>query len=635
MCGFAGIINFSNTLTNEKDNLLTMVDTLKRRGPDQHGYAFYPHVAFGHRRLIVVDPEGGLQPMTKVLKSGTTPFTVQSGDDSTLTQYIRSDGAIYTLIYNGELYNTEELRTELLAKGYTFDSYSDTEVLLTAYMCWGIACVEKLNGIFAFAVYDEKEKRILLARDHLGIKPLFYSKQGDTFIIGSEIKTVLSHPAVSPKVDEEGLTEIFALGPARKPGSGVFKEIKEIPPAHLMVITPDSITMREYWELKAEENDETLDEATDHLRQLLFDAIERQLVGDVSLCSFLSGGLDSSIISAVAAKAYEKQGKVLTTYSLDYEGNDKYFKSSLYQPTSDPYWAAEMGKFLHSDHRTYTINQAELAETLKDAMIARDLPGMADIDSSLFLFCKEIRKDFVIVLSGECADEVLGGYPWYTRPELRDLPTFPWSNFLRSRRMLISPEFQKLPIEEVANENYLDSLKRVSHLPGEDSHKYRTRELFYLNIKWFMMNLINRVDRMSMSNSLEVRVPFADYRLVEYAFNLPDDYFFFEGREKGLLRKCVHDVLPQDIIYRKKSPFPKTHHPVYTDIVCCVLEEMLLNPNHPIFSLIDHNFAQKLVDTKGAAYTRPWYGQLMTGPQLIAFIVQFGLWLDTYKVELI
>lgn len=612
MCGFAGLVDFQKDLTNEVSIIEAMTDTLKLRGPDQHGYHICPHVLFGHRRLIVVDPNGGLQPMTKMQGSFH-----------------------YTLIYNGELYNTEDLRKELLEKGYTFDSYSDTEVLLTAYMCWGISCVNKLNGIFAFAIYDEKKQHVLLVRDPLGVKPLFYSIQGSSFIFGSEIKTILAHPHVQPILDKEGLTEIFALGPAVKPGSAVFKDIKEVPPAHLVILTPDQISIKEYWTLKPAENHETLEEATEHLRTLLIDAIQRQLVGDMPLCTFLSGGLDSSAISAIAADSYKKQGKVLTTYSLDYEDNEKFFKANSFQPTSDPMWAAEMAKFIQSDHRTFTIKHEDLAKALKDAVIARDLPGMADIDSSLFLFCKEIRKDFVIALSGECADEIFGGYPWYTRPELINLNTFPWSNFVRSRKKLLSDEFKTLPITEMVNENYLDSLKRVPHLPDEPANVHRMRELFYLNIKWFMVNLLNRKDRMSMANSLEVRVPFADYRLVEYAFNLPIEYMFYEGREKGLLRKCLQGILPDDIIYRKKSPYPKTHNPIYTDFICQMLADVLKNPNAPLFNIIDHSFATELLNTKGAAYTRPWFGQLMTGPQLMAYLIQLNIWLETYKVQLI
>ena len=612
MCGFAGIVDFKKILTNEQVHLESMTDTLKMRGPDQHGYKSYPHVLFRHRRLIVVDPKGGLQPMTK-----------------------EQGGFQYTLIYNGELYNTEDIRKELLNNGYQFDSYSDTEVLLTAYMCWGVNCVEKLNGIFAFAVYDEKLEQVLLVRDQLGVKPFFYSIQGTTLIFGSEIKTVLAHPAVSPTVDREGLTEIFGLGPAVRPGSAVFKEISELPPAHLAIINKKDIVIKEYWQLRATENHETLEEATEHLQHLLIDAIERQLVGDVPLCTFLSGGLDSSAISAIAARSYQKRNKVLTTYSLDYEDNDKYFKASIYQPTSDQYWALQMAEFIQSNHRTYTIKHDELAYALRSAVLARDLPGMADIDSSLFLFCKEIREDFIVALSGECADEVFGGYPWYTRPELRNLETFPWSNFVRSRKQLLSPEYASLPLEEMVQENYLDSLKLVPQLGYESLERQRTREIFYLNMKWFMVNLLNRKDRMSMANSLEVRVPFADYRLVEYAFNLPDEYLFYQGREKGLLRKALKGILPEDIIYRKKSPYPKTHNPIYTQLVSDMLSEVLQNKNAPLFTIINKEFAQKLVDTKGEAYTRPWFGQLMTGPQLIAYLVQLNIWLESYKVKLV
>ena len=612
MCGFAGIVDFKKILTNEQVHLESMTDTLKMRGPDQHGYKSYPHVLFGHRRLIVVDPKGGLQPMTK-----------------------EQGGFQYTLIYNGELYNTEDIRKELLNNGYQFDSYSDTEVLLTAYMCWGVNCVEKLNGIFAFAVYDEKLEQVLLVRDQLGVKPFFYSIQDTTLIFGSEIKTVLAHPAVSPTVDREGLTEIFGLGPAVRPGSAVFKEISELPPAHLAIINKKDIVIKEYWQLRATENHETLEEATEHLQHLLIDAIERQLVGDVPLCTFLSGGLDSSAISAIAARSYQKRNKVLTTYSLDYEDNDKYFKASIYQPTSDQYWALQMAEFIQSNHRTYTIKHDELAYALRSAVLARDLPGMADIDSSLFLFCKEIREDFIVALSGECADEVFGGYPWYTRPELRNLETFPWSNFVRSRKQLLSPEYASLPLEEMVQENYLDSLKLVPQLGYESLERQRTREIFYLNMKWFMVNLLNRKDRMSMANSLEVRVPFADYRLVEYAFNLPDEYLFYQGREKGLLRKALKGILPEDIIYRKKSPYPKTHNPIYTQLVSDMLSEVLQNKNAPLFTIINKEFAQKLADTKGEAYTRPWFGQLMTGPQLIAYLVQLNIWLESYKVKLV
>lgn len=611
MCGIVGIINFHKNILDDKDILFKMENSLTKRGPDEEGHYLSKNVLFGHRRLVVVDKDGGKQPMIKNIENRE-----------------------YILIYNGELYNTEDLRKDLLNKGFKFNSYSDTEVLLNSYIYYKEKAVEKLNGIFSFAVFDKKENTIFLARDQMGVKPLFYSIKNNNIIFASEIKAILCHPDIKPIVDEKGLTELFALGPARIPGSGVFKDIKEIPPAHYMIINKDNCILKEYWDVKAEENTETLEEIINHTRTLLIDAIKRQLVGDVPLCTFLSGGLDSSAISAIVSNEFKKKNKILTTYSIDYEDNDKYFKSSLFQPTSDEYWAEEMAKFIGSNHKTVTLNHKNLAYALYNATEANDLPQMADVDSSLFLFCKEVRKDFVISLSGECADELFGGYPWFTRTELKYANTFPWSRFINDRLSILNDGIKKLELEELSQAMYKDTLKKVPHLDNEDKEDFRMRELFYLNIKWFMITLLNRKDRMSMANSLEVRVPFADINLAQYAFNIPSKIKLLEGREKGLLRKSLEGILPRDIIYRKKSPYPKTHNPIYTEIVCSIMKNILNNKTSPILSLIDKEKVRKIVKTKGSSYKVPWYGQLMTGPQLIAYLIQVNYWLEKYNIDI-
>ena len=611
MCGIVGIINFHKNILDDKDILFKMENSLTKRGPDEEGHYLSKNVLFGHRRLVVVDKDGGKQPMIKNIENRE-----------------------YILIYNGELYNTEDLRKDLLNKGFKFNSYSDTEVLLNSYIYYKEKAVEKLNGIFSFAVFDKKENTIFLARDQMGVKPLFYSIKNNNIIFASEIKAILCHPDIKPIVDEKGLTELFALGPARIPGSGVFKDIKEIPPAHYMIINKDNCILKEYWDVKAEENTETLEEIINHTRTLLIDAIKRQLVGDVPLCTFLSGGLDSSAISAIVSNEFKKKNKILTTYSIDYEDNDKYFKSSLFQPTSDEYWAEEMAKFIGSNHKTVTLNHKNLAYALYNATEANDLPQMADVDSSLFLFCKEVRKDFVISLSGECADELFGGYPWFTRTELKYANTFPWSRFINGRLSILNDGVKKLELEELSQAMYKNTLKKVPHLDNEDKEDFRMRELFYLNIKWFMITLLNRKDRMSMANSLEVRVPFADINLAQYAFNIPSKIKLLEGREKGLLRKSLEGILPRDIIYRKKSPYPKTHNPIYTEIVCSIMKNILNNKTSPILSLIDKEKVRKIVETKGSSYKVPWYGQLMTGPQLIAYLIQVNYWLEKYNIDI-
>lgn len=612
MCGIAGWVNFSESLKSNSKIIKKMTDILERRGPDSEGIYESENVLLGHRRLIVVDPEGGEQPMIKII-----------------------NGNKYVLVYNGELYNTEELRKSLLEEGYFFDSYSDTEVLLMSYIAWGVNCIKKFNGIFAFAIYDEEKEQVFLARDQMGVKPLFYSINNKNIIFASEIKAILANPMVKAQIDREGITELFALGPAVVPGKAIYKNILEIAPANCLLISKENIKVWEYWKVTLQENKETVEEAAEHVRLLLFDAIKRQLVGDVPICTFLSGGLDSSAISAIAAEEFRNRGKILNTYSIDYKDNEKYFKSSLFQPTSDKYWAFRMAEFIKSNHKNVVLNHKDLVLALKESTLARDLPGMADVDSSLLLFCKEIRKNFVVSLSGECADEIFGGYPWYTNEEMLNAKTFPWSRAVGMRKSILNEKIKKFNIEECAEYEYLKTLKEVPHFENEDKKNYRMKEMFYLNLKWFMVNLLNRKDRCSMYNSLEVRVPFADIRIVEYAFNLPAEIKLLHGREKGILRKALEGVLSEDVVYRKKSPYPKTHNPIYTEMVCKEMNKILSDNNSPILEIIDKKVVKEIVDTEGKSYTTPWFGQLMTGPQLIAYLIQLNIWMKEYNVNIL
>jgi asparagine synthase (glutamine-hydrolysing) len=380
MCGITGFVNYKKNITNEKNILMDMTNTLKKRGPDQYGYYNSTHAQLGHRRLTVVDPSGGLQPMEKLY-----------------------NGNRYIIVYNGELYNTEDLRLNLLQMGFSFNSYSDTEVLLTSYMAWGFECVKKINGIYAFGIWSEKDETLFLARDPLGVKPLYYTIKDDYFIFGSELKALLANPAVEPILDENGICEIMGLGPAHSLDNGVFKNIKQLPPAHSLIYTKYDIKTEEFWQLKDVEHTETEEETTEHIRSLLLDAIKRQLGADVPVCTFLSGGLDSSIISAIASEEFKKSGKTLETFSIDYEGNKDNFKSNSFQPTSDDEWVDKMVASIGSNHHKIILDNKKLVSSLEEAVEANDLPGMADIDSSLLLFCKEVRKNATVALSGECA----------------------------------------------------------------------------------------------------------------------------------------------------------------------------------------------------------------------------------------
>lgn len=607
MCGIAGWVTRNGDLRDNRHVIENMTACLSKRGPDAGDYYISQKALLGHRRLVVVDPEGGGQPMTRV-----------------------HNGKKCTVVYNGELYNTEEIRKELIERGYSFKSYSDTEVLLTAYMEWGPQCVKKFNGIYAFGIWDEGAERLFLARDPLGVKPLFYAIRDESLVFGSEIKSLLANPLVKPQVDERGIAELLALGPARIPGSGVFKGIKELPPAWCLIYDMDGYKKWEYWQLKAEEHKESLDETVEHVRELLMDAVKRQLIADVPICTFLSGGLDSSAISSIAARYIENCR--LNTYSIDYEDNDKYFKADEYQPDSDEAWARKVSEYIGSIHHEVKVNNIELCSALRDAVLANDLPGMADVDSSLYLFCREVRKNATVVLSGECSDEIFGGYPWFRREEDINADTFPWSKSVNERKKLIAPELRRLDLEGIVREQYEETLRQVPRLEGEDPREARMRELFFLNIKWFMITLLNRKDRMSMANSLEVRVPFADFRLVEYLYNVPWKMKYCDNREKGLLRRALKGLLPEDALYRRKSPYPKTHSPEYTEAVKSVMRAILDDKSSRIHGLLDEEAVRLLVETGGESFKKPWYGQLMKGPQLIAYLIQLELWLREYNV---
>ncbi len=603
MCGIAGEINFKNSINSE--TLRKMSAVLTPRGPDAEGFFEDKHVCLAHRRLIVIDPENGKQPMT-------------FGN--------------LTLVYNGELYNTDELRADLLAKGYEFDGHSDTEVVLKCFAEYGEKCVELFNGIFAFAVWDKITKRLFMARDRIGVKPLFYAETAGGLVFASEIKALLLHPEVKPIVTREGAMQIMLVGPAREVGNGVFRDIHDIRAAHCAWFDRDGLKIRRYWRLKAENHTEDFETSAAHVRELIFDAVKRQLVSDVGICTFLSGGLDSSVISAIAAQEFKKRGERLHTFSIDYVNNRQNFHATEFQPDEDAPYVARMAEFIGSEHINVELDTPQLAEALNDAVCARDLPGMADVDSSLYLFCREIKKHFSVAVSGECADEIFGGYPWYHKPEVMNYNGFPWATSVPERGALMKNPLSPGEAESFVREIYERCLKDVDYLDGESPTERRSREMFILNLEYFMATLLDRKDRMSMAHGLEVRVPFCDYRLVEYAYNIPQRFRDYDNREKGIVRYAMTGVLPEDVLWRKKSPYPKTHNPNYLRLLSDRLKALLESDDCRVTELVNADALREMLDTDGASFKKNWYGQLMTVPQIYAYFLQIDKWLREYNV---
>lgn len=609
MCGIGGFVDYERDARRGGPILHGMKRTLTPRGPDAEGTYFDEDAALVHRRLIVIDPEGGKQPM-------------HSPDRNTI------------IIYNGELYNTPELRTELMSRGHEFVGHSDTEVLLHAYLEWKTDAFARLNGIFAFAIWEKRERRLTLCRDRLGVKPLFFAPIRNGLTFGSTIDTVLCHPEIEPALDEDGLRTLLLLGPARPPESGVFRQISSLVPGHFAVLTPEAFTDHTYWRLEAHEHEDDLPTTIERTHTLICDAARRQLVSDVPLACFLSGGLDSSILSMLAAKDYAARGETLHTWSVDYRDNDKYFTKSIFQPNSDDSYIDQMVDFLGTHHHRVVLEPEALCAALLPATDARALPGMADVDSSLLLFCAAVKRGGTTVcLSGECADELFGGYPWYHREEILFEDTFPWSRSVGLRLGLLTPDAVRNG-EEFVHQHYRDTCDCAPKLSSDDKKAARMREMFVLNLDWFMATLLDRKDRMSMYSGLEVRVPFCDHRIVEYAYNMPWDFKSLEGREKGIMRRAFADELPKEIVYRKKSPYPKTFHPVYTRLCADYVRRIFEDNTSVAASLFDRNAVQKLMQ-RPESLAEPWFGQLMRTPQIFAYIIQLDRWFRHYHVKIV
>lgn len=613
MCGFCGYVNYKKDVTN-KYNIEFMNNIIKHRGPNEQNVIIKDNIALGHVRLSIIDLKLGSQPMEK-----------------------EHDGNKYVICYNGELYNTKEIKDDLIKKGYSFKTKCDTEVVLTAFIEYGTNCLKNLNGIFSFCIYDYNKNSIFLARDHLGIKPLFYSLTKDgTLVFASEIKAILKHNEITPILDKEGFMELFALGPAHSPGKTYFKNIYELKAGHYAIFDTNGLFTDKFWDLETKECNDTEEEAISKIHFLLKDSLNRQLVSDVGISSMLSGGIDSSILTKLA----NDQIKDLTTFSIDFKGNDKNFVANAYQGSKDSDYIKIMREHLSTTNKDIKIDNEYLFTLLKDAMIARDMPGMADIDASMFAFCKAIKENgFKVCLSGECSDEIFGGYPWFYKEHLINHIGFPWALSENLRSNIIRPGILKdNEIQEYVLNARNETLKPVTAIDPNDTYENRYRNINYLTIKWFMNTLVERTDRTSMANSLEVRVPFADYRIFEYVYNLPAKMKLGLNHsdtpiEKYLLREAFKNDIPREVLYRKKSPFPKTYDPHYLNLVETEMLNILNNKKSKINNFINIDFIKDLIYSHGESLKENWFGQLMTYPQTLAYLIQINMWLETYNIE--
>ena len=613
MCGITGWIDWQADLSGQEAVLEKMLGCLVPRGPDEQGRWLSPHAALAHRRLIVLDPQGGKQPMR---------YT--TGERS------------YAITYNGEIYNFRELRAELQEHGHTFRTNSDTEVILHAYAEWGEGCVKRLNGIFAFGLWDEQRQRLLLARDHLGVKPLFYARRGNALLFASEIKSLLAHPLIKPEVDADGLAEVFSFG-RTTPGHGIYRGVHEVRAGYMLLCEREVIRPICYWSLRSAPHSDDAETTAARIRALLEDTVKRQLIADVPVVAMLSGGLDSSGLTALAGLEFQREGKQLHTYSIDFVDSAQHFAGTPLRPNLDAPWVQRVAEHVGTRHHTIMIDTPELVENLLVPMRAHDIPSMGQMETSLYLLFKAMKQDATVAISGESADEVFGGYPWFNDPVALNRPTFPWMGMIQMQNehgayAWLSDEVRaKIRPEEYLARRYREALAEVPRLEGEDAQAARIREVLYLNQTRFLSMLLNRKDRMSMATGFEVRVPFCDYRLVEYVWNIPWQMKRDGDIEKGILRRAFAGILPDDVRTRRKSAYPASLNPTYARAIQNWTLQVINDPNAPVRPLVNIPVIQAMAsDTLPDMPGVPHDFILM----FLERIIQTNSWLQEYQVSL-
>ncbi len=595
MCG---IFLKSNFYTDTDLGLfIKSANTLNHRGPDEEGFLFTNNFCLGHKRLSIIDKENGKQPM------------------SILNNH---------LIYNGELYNTNKLRDKLKKDNINLTSHSDTEVLLQMLIKYKELTLDDLNGIFAFAFCNNH--KVLAARDPVGVKPLYYKIVDNDIIIASEIKAILKY-CKSAVVDRVGLTELLALGPAHSPGMTVYKDIYELKPGHYLTFDKTSgLVIKQYFNVSAKEYNNSLEDTLSYVKYLVSDSCRGQTISDVTLACLLSGGLDSSVVSSYVSQMKDN----LETYSISYEGNKEDYVSNNFEVSDDNDYIGYVTSYLDVDHNNITIDLKTMIDYLKVCVCLKDYPGMTDIDCSMYYLAKNIKKKHSVALSGECADEIFGGYPWFYKDIKYE--AFPWIRNLDFRQNIINPDLN-IDIKDYVTKKYDEIIKEAPILNTDSEEKIKERQMSYINLKYFMTTLLERKDRMTMGASLEVRVPFADKRLVDFLYNVDFKHKYYNNVEKALLRDACKDILPIEVYNRKKSPYPKSRNKNYNKIVSKMLLEVLKEKDNMLHQIFD---SEKLIDliNQEEELEVPWYGQLMRKDQLLAYILQIDFWLKEYNIIL-
>jgi asparagine synthase (glutamine-hydrolysing) len=566
MCGIAGIYNYSSkNEPSTEQNVKNMLSLIRHRGPDESGVYINQNVGIGNVRLSIIDLSSGQQPMS-------------------------DESGRYWIVYNGEIFNFSELRLDLIRKGIHLKTHCDTEVVVQMYALYGADCLNQFNGQFAFCIWDKHKKELFLARDRVGIRPLFYWAQNGAFAFCSEIKGLFCLDQIERSLNAENMAQIFTLWTTLTPNTP-FNNIFELQPGHFMHVNSGGIEIKEFWNHKFPAKDEikttSLSDSIEELDELLFDAVKIRLKADVPVGAYLSGGLDSSVTTSYINKI---DPQVLNTFSIG-------FKDEAYDET--PY-QQEAARFFKTNHTAFTCTSDEIAENFSEAIWHTEFPILRTSPIPMFMLSKKVRESNIkVVITGEGADEILAGYNifkeakirrfWAKQPNskaraklltklypylplLKDSPDFALKMFFGYKLEDTSdPLYSHIlrwnntsRIKSFFSEDFKSSIKLNNPereidrmLPGNFDKWSDLAKSQYLESTIFMSGylLSSQGDRMAMGNSVEGRYPFLDYRVIEFCSNLPDRYKLNSLNEKFILKKLSQGKVPESISNRPKQPY--------------------------------------------------------------------------------
>lgn len=571
MCGVAVIVDsIANLEETDLKTMRLMLDTLEPRGPDGEGICFLNYAVVGQKRLSIVDAQYGAQPMT-------------SGDGR------------FTIAFNGEIYNHLNLRKELIAAGYNFQSdHSDTETLLCAYQHWGKECLSRINGDFAFIIWDDRLKSLFAARDALGVKPLFYCHRGNRLVCASEVKAILEDCSVDRIVNPYSIIEIFSCAQPLYPNTFV-KDVFALEPGNFLTFDVDGLIIQRYWDFTYFPHTLSEEEIFEGIRNGLDCSVQDRLMGEVDICALLSGGVDSSAICESANRFSVNRVK---TYSVNFATEPQHLDWS---DGKDSEFAGFMSRILNSEHKSIVVDQAEIFGRSNDVARVRDLPCAMSQEIAMLKLFEGIKNKQTVVLSGEGADEVSSGYYFFFSEKAKNGMINPialdmGSNEVFRRQMFhtsLRRHTQPLEYLEALGKEIWESIPNFSDNLSENTFK----KLQYCHLRHFLPYLLDRVDRLSMACGLETRVPFCDHKLSQFIFNIPSNLLMRRGIEKYALRKALRNRLPEKIINRRKSVFPYLASSELNGRLYSIYKSVTAAPESNVRRILSPSFVSKWYET--------------------------------------